>query len=190
MNTEEVPIARIIENPKSVVKITIKNIPPPIPSKPEENPTKRPVKAMEIKLKSNYASFSFLSSDKIFLIAMNNNKSPKIISRTLEVKPDATKPPIKLPMIPKIPNLIPGSIILSNFWECLYAPLVAVGIIIAKLVPNEISIARSGATPIYFKRKYWKGTIKNPPPTPKSPDANPATIRKHLNFLSVNNLNN
>ena len=27
-----------------------------------------------------------------------------------------------------------------------------------------------------FKRKYWKGTIKNPPPTPKRPDAKPATI--------------
>lgn len=29
---------------------------------------------------------------------------------------------------------------------------------------------------MYFNKKYCKGTIKNPPPTPKSPDANPAQI--------------
>jgi hypothetical protein len=49
-----------------------------------------------------------------------------------------------------------------------------VGIIIAKLVPNEINIARSEFTPMYLSKKYCRGTIKNPPPTPRSPDANPA----------------
>ena len=51
-----------------------------------------------------------------------------------------------------------------------------VGIIMAKLVPKEIRIAKSGSTPMYLSKKYWRGTIKNPPPTPKSPDAKPAQI--------------
>jgi hypothetical protein len=29
---------------------------------------------------------------------------------------------------------------------------------------------------MYFNRKYCRGTIKNPPPMPKRPDANPAQI--------------
>ena len=115
MNTEEVPMARIIENPKSIVNMTIKNIPPPIPRRPEKNPTNKPVNIIVIKLKSNLASFSFFSLESMFLIAMNNNKSPKIISNVLDGNTEATKPPIKLPIIPNIPNLIPGPMILSNF---------------------------------------------------------------------------
>ena len=115
INTDEVPIALIIENPKSIVKITIKNIPPPIPSSPEKNPTNNPVIIIVIMLKSNLASFSFLSLESIFLIAINNSKSPKIISNMFEGNIEATNPPMKLPIIPKIPNLIPGSMILSNF---------------------------------------------------------------------------
>ena len=67
MNTDDIPIARIIENPKSIVKITIKNMPPPMPSNPEKNPTKRPVNIIAKKLKSNLASFSFLSLESKFL---------------------------------------------------------------------------------------------------------------------------
>ena len=40
---EDVPIASIIENPNSEVKIAIKNIPPPTPKRPDANPTKRPM---------------------------------------------------------------------------------------------------------------------------------------------------
>ena len=43
MNIEEVPIASIIENPRSAVRIAIKNIPPPTPKSPDENPTPRPI---------------------------------------------------------------------------------------------------------------------------------------------------
>ena len=64
---------------------------------------------------------------------------------------------------------------------CLYAPLSDVGIIIAKLVPKEINIAKSGFTPIYFNKKYCRGTIRNPPPTPKSPEAKPAHIPIKIN---------
>lgn len=46
----------------------------------------------------------------------------------------------------------------------------------AKLVPNEINMAKSGSTPIYLSKKYCRGTIKKPPPTPKSPDAKPAQM--------------
>ena len=106
MNTDDIPIARIIENPKSIVKITIKNMPPPMPSNPEKNPTKRPVNIIAKKLKSNLASFSFLSLESKFLIAINKSKHPKIISKILEGASEATNPPIKLPKIPKIPNLI------------------------------------------------------------------------------------
>ena len=52
---------------------------------------------------------------------------------------------------------------------------------IAKLVPNEINNAKSGSTPMYFNKKYCKGTIKNPPPTPKSPDAKPAHMPIKIN---------
>ena len=60
----------------------------------------------------------------------------------------------------------------------------------AKLVPKEIKIARSGDTPMYFNRKYCKGTIKNPPPTPKRPDANPAHIPIKINPMkySIGNI--
>ena len=73
---------------------------------------------------------------------------------------------------------------------CLYAPLKEVGIIIARLVPNEISIAKSGFTPMYFNRKYCSGTIKNPPPTPKSPEAKPAHIPIKIKptYYSIGNI--
>lgn len=60
----------------------------------------------------------------------------------------------------------------------------------AKLVPNEIKIAKSGDTPMYFKRKYCSGTIKNPPPTPKSPDAKPAHMPIKINPMkySIGNI--
>ena len=51
----------------------------------------------------------------------------------------------------------------------------------AKLVPNDINMAKSGSTPMYFSRKYWRGTIRNPPPTPKRPDAKPAHIPIKIN---------
>ena len=115
INTDEVPIALIIGNPKSIVRMTIKKIPPPIPNNPEKNPTNKPVNIIVMKLKSNLALFSFLSFEIMFLIAMNNNKTPKIIYNILDGNMEATKPPQKLPIIPKIPSFIPGSMILSNF---------------------------------------------------------------------------
>ena len=174
MNIEEVPIASINENPNKAVKITIMNIPPPIPKRPDANPTKIPITAQESKLNGIFAFCLSLFISIIFLTATNNNKHPKIISNALDGSPEATKPPITPPIIPNIPNCKPGFIIPSIDFVCLYAPLIAVGIIMARLVPIDMSIARLGSTPMYFKRKYCKGTIKNPPPTPKSPDANPA----------------
>ena len=81
--------------------------------------------------------------------------------------------------------------ILSIVLVCLYAPLNDVGTIIAKLVANEISIAKSGSTPMYFNKKYCRGTIINPPPTPKRPDANPAQIPIKINPMkySIGNMN-
>ena len=46
---EDVPIASIIENPKSEVKMTIKNMPPPMPKRPDENPTNKPMIPADIK---------------------------------------------------------------------------------------------------------------------------------------------
>ena len=171
---EDVPIASIIEKPKSDVSIAIKNIPPPTPKSPDENPTRIPMIPAVIRLKGILASSLSLLMLTILLTVMNNNKRPNIISRTLEGKDEATKPPIAPPIIPKMPNRIPGLIIFCIVLVCLYAPLKDVGMIMAKLVPNDIKIAKSGSTPMYFNKKYCKGTIKNPPPTPKSPDAKPA----------------
>ena len=47
---------------------------------------------------------------------------------------------------------------------------------IARLEPRDTIIAKSGFTPLDVSRKYCKGTMRNPPPTPRSPDAKPATI--------------
>jgi len=176
MNIEDVPIDSINENPSSVVKIAIRNIPPPTPKSPDENPTKIPIIPIEIILKGIFASCLSLFMSMMFLIAMNNSKHPNIISRILEGIVEAINPPINPPIIPNNPSLIPGFIIPSIVFACLYAPLNAVGIIMAKLVPNDINIAMFGSTPMYFNRKYWSGTIKNPPPTPRSPDAKPAHI--------------
>ena len=112
----------------------------------------------------------------ILFTVMNSNKHPKIISRALDGIMEAVNPPMAPPIIPKIPNRIPGFMILSIALVCLYAPLKDVGMIMARLVPNEINIAKSGSTPMYFSKKYCRGTIKNPPPMPKRPDANPAQI--------------
>ena len=176
MNIEDVPIASINEKPKSAVKITIRNTPPPMPKRPDANPTKIPMTAQEIRLNGIFASSLSLFKSTIFLIATNNSKHPNIISKVRDGSPEATKPPTAPPTIPNIPNCKPGFTIPSKDFVCLYAPLNAVGIIMARLVPIDMSIARLGSTPMYFNRKYCKGTIKNPPPTPKSPDAKPAQI--------------
>ncbi len=51
-------------------------------------------------------------------------------------------------------------------------------------------MAKSGDTPMYFKRKYCRVTIKNPPPTPKRPDAKPAQIPIKINPMkySIGNI--
>ena len=104
INTDEVPIASIKENPKSAVKIAIKNIPPPTPKSPDENPTKKPMIPVDIRLNGIFASSLSLFISTIFFMATNKSKHPNIISKTLEGKPEATNPPIALPTIPKIPN--------------------------------------------------------------------------------------
>ena len=50
IKTEDMPIALINENPKSIVRIRIRNMPPPIPSRPDENPTETPVNIMDSRL--------------------------------------------------------------------------------------------------------------------------------------------
>ena len=189
INTEEVPIASINENPKSNVRIAIKNTPPPMPKRPDAKPTKRPMIAVVNQLNGILAFSLYLLILRILFAAINKSKHPKIISKTLDGSPDATKPPIAPPIIPKMPKRIPGWMILSNFLVCLYAPLRDVGTIIARLVASDINIAKSGSTPIYFNRKYWRGTIKNPPPTPKSPDAKPAQIPINANPMKYSIVN-
>jgi hypothetical protein len=66
------------------------------------------------------------------------------------------------------------------------APLIAVGKITAKLVPNATLIAVVGSTPNEVSRKNWMGTIIKPPPTPKSPDANPTSAPVRSNTLKYN----
>lgn len=51
----------------------------------------------------------------------------------------------------------------------------------AKLVPKDINIAKSGSTPMYFNRKYCRGTMRNPPPTPRRPEAKPAQTPISIN---------
>ena len=186
---DDVPIASIIEKPKSEVRIAIRNIPPPTPKSPDEKPTIKPIMHVEARLNGIFASSRSLLMLTILLIVMNNNKQPKIISSILEGRADATNPPTAPPIIPKIPNWIPGFKILSIVRVCLYAPLKDVGIMIAKLVPKEMSIAKSGLTPMYFSRKYCKGTIRNPPPTPSSPDAKPAHIPININPMKYSMVN-
>ena len=50
MKTEEIPIDLISQNPKIIVRIKIKNMPPPIPSNPDEKPTKKPVSIIDNRL--------------------------------------------------------------------------------------------------------------------------------------------
>ena len=119
INTEEVPIASISENPNRAVKIAIRKIPPPTPKSPDENPTKRPMMAVVTILNGIFASSRSLLIFTILLTVMKSSKHPKIISKILEGKADAANPPNAPPIIPKIPNLIPGLIILSIDLECL-----------------------------------------------------------------------
>lgn len=191
MKIEDVPIASIIENPKSVVRIAIRNIPPPTPKSPDENPTNKPMIPAVSKLNVILASSLSLLMFMILLTVINSNRHPKIISKILEGNVDAKNPPKIPPIIPKIPNFNPGFIIPSIVLVCLYAPLIDVGIIIAKLVPNDMSIAKSGFTPMYFNRKYCRGTIRNPPPTPRRPDAKPAHIPINIKPMkySIGNMN-
>lgn len=119
---DDVPIASIIENPKSAVRIAIKNIPPPTPKRPEENPTKRPIIPAVTKLNGILASSLSLLILTILFTVMNNNKRPNIISKTLEGSADATNPPIAPPIIPKTPNLIP---VLYNIIHCTGVPISA-----------------------------------------------------------------
>ena len=158
---------------------------------PDEKPTNNPIIPIDKILNGINAFFLSLFKLTKLLIVMNNNKHPNINSNVLDGIFDAMKPPKTPPSIPKIPSLIPNPNILSNVFTCLYAPLMAVGIIIAKLVPNEINNAKSGSTPIYLSKKYCRGTIKNPPPTPRSPDAKPAHIPIKINPMkySIGNIN-
>ena len=104
INIEDVDIALIIEKPSNVVRIAIRKIPPPIPKRPDENPTLNPIIPQVNMLNGIFAvSFSVLRL-VILLIVTNSNKKPNIISSTLEGNVDATKPPTTLPIIPKIPN--------------------------------------------------------------------------------------
>ncbi len=190
MKIDDVPIASIIENPRSAVNMAIKNTPPPTPKSPDENPTRKPIIPAVIRLNGILASSLSLLMLIILLSVMNNNRRPNIISNTPEGNDDATKPPIMPPIIPNIPNRIPDCIILFIVLVCLYAPLSDVGTTMARLVPNDINIAKSGSTPMYFNKKYCRGTIKNPPPTPKSPDAKPAHIPISINPMrySIGNI--
>ena len=95
MKIEEVPIASIIEKPKSEVNIAIRNIPPPTPKSPDENPTKRPMIPAVIKLNGILASSLSLLMLMILLIAINKSRHPNIISKTLEGSADAAKPPFQ-----------------------------------------------------------------------------------------------
>ena len=81
MKIDEVPIASIIEKPKSAVRIAIKNIPPPTPKSPDENPTSRPIIQVEVVLNGIFASSLSLLILIILLTVINNNKQPKIITR-------------------------------------------------------------------------------------------------------------
>ena len=119
INTDDVPIASIKENPRSAVKIAIRNIPPPTPKSPDENPTNKPMIAVETKLNGILASSLSLLMLIILFTAINNNNRPKIISRTLEGNADATNPPKTPPTRPKIPSLMPGFRILSLVLVCL-----------------------------------------------------------------------
>ena len=119
MKIDDVPIASIIEKPKSAVRMAIKNIPPPTPKRPEEKPTKRPMIPDVIILNGILASSRSLLMLTILLTVMNSNRRPNIISKTLEGNADATKPPTAPPIIPKMPSRIPGFIILSIVRVCL-----------------------------------------------------------------------
>ena len=74
---------------------------------------------VEIKFKGILASSRSLLMLTILLTVMNNSKRPKIISKILEGRADATKPPKTPPIRPKIPSLIPGFRILSMVLVCL-----------------------------------------------------------------------
>jgi hypothetical protein len=42
-------------------------------------------------------------------------------------------------------------------------------------------MASEGSTPTDVNKKNCKGTIRNPPPTPSNPEANPAKIPIRIN---------
>ena len=115
---------------------------------------------MFIKLNLALAFEVFLSADIKLRIMGSNNKHPNMIFNICVGSIDAIRPPNMLPTIPNNPSLIPGFKILSITFKCVHAPLVAVGIIMARLVPRDIIMASDGSTPRYSNRKYWNGTIK------------------------------
>lgn len=119
MKMEDVPMASIIEKPKSPVKMAIMKMPPPTPSRPDEKPTRRPIIPVEIRLKGILASSRSLLMFMMLLIVTNNNRQPNIISRILDGIIEAVKPPMAPPIIPKRPNLIPGFTIPSIVLVCL-----------------------------------------------------------------------
>ena len=57
----------------------------------------------------------------------------------------------------------------SRLWWA-SAPLIMVGIITARDVPKASRVARVLSIPPSVYSQNWTGVIRNPPPTPKSPD--------------------
>lgn len=119
MKIDDVPIASIIEKPRKAVNMAIKNIPPPTPKSPDENPTNRPIMPAVNKLNGILASSLSLLMLIILLTAINSSKHPNMISNIFEGSIEAVKPPIIPPIIPKMPNLTPGFIIPSSDLVCL-----------------------------------------------------------------------
>ena len=108
INTLEIPIDSIIENPKITDRIVTINTPPPIPSKPESTPTLTPISAadniLNLILGLVFPVFLF----KNMLIAIIIKTIPKNICNILVGAYDARKPPKNPPNIPNIPKIIPG----------------------------------------------------------------------------------
>ena len=108
MKTEDVPIASIKVKPNNMHRDGTKNTPPPMPSKPDRIPIRKPTIPAFNKLNSINAFSPSLLEPNSISNATTNNKIANVICKIFVGMIFARIPPQNPPRIPKIANLIPG----------------------------------------------------------------------------------
>jgi len=146
--------------------------PPPIPISPQAKPSGSPA-SMYGRSFSGGRSSTFGGFAVSIRTAPAMITRPKIVVRTLPGRHVATYAPSSDAMPPETPMITAGLQSTAPFFQCLYAPLMAVGSTTSRFVPNATRIAIFVSIPIDVSTQYCTGIMIKHPPTPRSPEANP-----------------